>query len=357
MKLSALFREAGRNIATGTTRFALFSVLSAAVFASLVLLDAMTTAGLVASAERFRSSGAATEVLVADGHVDGAACEALTDVPGVMASGALRSTSRKIAIATLPDAPAPAHEVSPGFAALVSDRRGSPGGVLVPDELADMIGARPGDEVATDAGPMRVAEVYGWPSDGRRAGFGYAVLSVTNAPGSFDECWATAWPQLPNLRALLLATRSPADDASEDKPQVMQLNPTYGASFEGNASFADRLTRAAAPAAALIAAGIGFAGVRMRRLQHTSALHAGLAKGDLVALGLLEAGAWSGAAGAIGVGVAAVGASMVERGDELAVFPSLVVVPLAGVAGALVGVIVATAAMSEKHLFRYFKDR
>ncbi|GAA4157349.1 hypothetical protein [Leifsonia shinshuensis] len=357
MKLSALFREAGRNIVTGTTRFALLGILSAVVFASLVLLDALTTSGLVASAERFRSSGAATEILVAEGRVDGAACEALAGVPGVTASGALRSSARKITIATLPDAPVPAHEVSPGFSAVVSDRAGSPSGVLLPRELADMIRAGLGDEVATDAGPMRVAEVFDYPSDGRRPGFGYAILSVGSALGSYDECWATAWPQLPNLRTLLLATMSPSAGDGADKPQIMQLNSSQGASFEGNASFTDRLTRAAAPAAAVIAAGIGFAGVRMRRLQHTSALHAGLRKGDLLALGLLEAGGWAAAAGVIGVGAAAVGASMVERGDQFAVFASLVGIPLAGVAGALIGTAVAAAAMSEKHLFRYFKDR
>ena len=355
MKLAGLCREAGRNIASGTTRFALLSVVLTVVFAALILLDAMTTSGLITSAERFRSSGAATEILVADGRVDAAACEALSSVPGVTASGALRPAARKTTVATVPDAPVPTYEVSPGFVAVVSDERGSASGVLIPDELSEMIGVRPGAAIATDGGPMRVASVYDYPSDGRRAGFGYAILTLSTAAGLYDECWATAWPQHPNLRALLLATMSPPEGS--DKPQVMQLNPSFGASFEGSASFAERLTRFAAPAGAVLAAVIGFAAVRMRRLQHTSALHAGVSKVDLLALVLLEAGAWSGAAGALGVGLAASAASMAERVDQLAVFQYVVVVPLAGVAGVLLGTLVAAAGMSEKHLFRYFKDR
>lgn len=357
MKLASLCREAGRNIASGTTRFALLSVVLTIVFAAVILLDALTTSGLIASAERFRSSGAATEILVADGRVDAAACEALSSVPGVTASGALRPAARKTTVATVPDAPIPTYEVSPGFAAVVSDGTGPASGVLVPDELAEIIGVRPGAEIATDEGPMRVESIYDYPSDGRRAGFGYAILMVSTASGSYDECWATAWPQHPNLRTLLLATMSPLDGAESDKPQVTQLNPSFGASFEGSASFAERLTRFAAPTGAMLAAVIGFAAVRMRRLQHTSALHAGVSKLDLAALALLEAGAWSGAAGALGVGLAALAASMVERVDQLAVFQSVVVVPLAGVAGVLLGTLAAAAGMSEKHLFRYFKDR
>ena len=357
MKLHSLCREAGRNIATGTSRFVLFSVLLTVVIASLTLLDAMTVSGLIASAERFRSSGGATEILVADGRVDGVACEALSTVPGVAASGALRPAARKITVATIPDAPVPAFDVSPGFGELVAGPTGSPSGVLLSDELAETIDAAPGSVVATDAGPMRVASVYDYPSDGRRAGFGYAILAVTNEPRAYDECWATAWPQIPNLRALLLATMLPSDGARDDKPQVMQLNSSYGALFEGSASFADRLTRVATPATAVIALGLGFVSVRSRRLQHASALHAGVARADLHALNLLEGSAWSGSAGAIGVGFVAVVTSTIGHGSERAVFESLVGVPLAGVAGALIGVVVATATMGEKHLFRYFKDR
>jgi hypothetical protein len=357
VRFSSLCREAGRNIATGTARFALLSVLLGVILGSLVVIDGMTTSGLIASAERFRVSGAATETLVAEGRVDGEACEAVSKLPGVTASGALRSSARKITIATLPDAPVPLHEVSPGFAGIVSDRAELSGRVLVSDELAESVGVSAGEVVATDAGPMPIAATYGYPSDGRRAGFGYAILSITNQAGEFDECWAQAWPQLPNLRTLLLATLIPSDGADEEKPHVSQLNSSLGALFEGSAAFAQRLTRVATPAAATIAAGLGLVSIRVRRLQQASALHAGVARGDLFAVNLLEGGAWAGSAGAIGMGFVVAVAASVGPGDRFAVFQSLASIPLAGVAGALVGVSVATAATSERQLFRYFKDR
>ncbi|WP_434316149.1 hypothetical protein [Leifsonia sp. P73] len=357
MRFSSLCREAGRNIATGTARFALLSVLLGVALGSLVFIDGMTTSGLIAAAERFRSSGAATETLVAEGRVDGEACEALSRLPGVTAAGALRSSASKITIATLPDAPVPLHEVSPGFVGILTDRMGLPGGVLVPDELAETLGVSAGEVVASDAGPMPIAAVYDYPSDGRRAGFGYAILAVTNQARTYDECWAQAWPQLPNLRSLLLATVIPSDGADERKPQVSQLNSSLGALFEGSAAFADRMTRLATPTAAAIAAGLGLVSVRSRRLQQASALHAGVTRSDLFALNLLEGGAWAGSAGAIGMGIVVAVAATIAPGDHVAVFQSLASIPLAGVAGALVGVAMGTAAMSERQLFRYFKDR
>lgn len=357
MRFCSLCREAGRNIATGTARFAVLSALLGVALGALVFIDGMTTSGLIASAERFRSSGAATETLVAEGSVDGEACEAVSKLPGVTASGALRASASKITIATLPDAPVPLYEVSPGFAGIVTDRTDLPGGVLAPAELAETLGVSAGDVVASDAGPMPIAAVYDYPSDGRRAGFGYAILAVTNQAGEYDECWAQAWPQLPNLRALLLAAVIPSDGADERKPQVSQLNSSLGALFEGSAAFAERLTRLATPAAAAVAAGLGLVSVRSRRLQHVSALHAGVTRIDLFALNLLEGGAWAASAGAIGMGIVVAVAATVGPDDRVAVFQSLAGIPLAGVAGALVGVAVGTGVMSERQLFRYFKDR
>ncbi|MCI0156426.1 hypothetical protein KNO15_06930 [Leifsonia shinshuensis] len=356
MKLSSLLREAGRNIMSGTTRFTLFSQVLALLVGGLVLADALATARLVASAEAFRASGAATEILVAEGQVDGAACEALAGLPGVTASGALRSSERRIAIATIPDAPIPTYEISPGFAAVVSDP--NPGeGVLIPDDLARTAGVGGGGSVATDSGPIQIASVYRYPSDGRRAGFGYAILSPTNSNRPFDECWATAWPQIPNLRSFLHASMLPSKGTSTEKPTVVQLNSALGASFDGSVAFAGRLTHYATPLSATIALCQGFVSVRIRRLQQTSALHAGVSRGDLLALNLLEGGAWSAPAAMIGAALASAATWMIGRDDQLAVFETLVAIPLAGMAGALIGVAVGSATMSEKQLFRYFKDR
>ncbi|MBO1740682.1 hypothetical protein [Leifsonia sp. TF02-11] len=360
MKFVSLLREAGRDIMSGTARFTLFSQVLILLIGGLVFVDALATARLVASAEAFRASGAATEILVAEGLVDGAACEALAGLPGVAASGALRSSERKIVIATIPDAPIPTYEISPAFAAVVSDPDSDPGtgeGILIPEDLARTVGVVAGESVVTDSGSVQIASVYRYPSDGRRAGFGYAILTPTNSTRPFDECWATAWPQIPNLRSLLLASMLPSTGTSSEKPTVAQLNSALGASFDGNAAFAGRLTRFATPLSATIALCLGFVSVRIRRLQQTSALHAGVSRGDLLALNLLEGGAWSAPAAVIGVALASVAAWMIGRDDQLALFEMFAGIPLAGMAGALIGVAVGSMTMSEKQLFRYFKDR
>lgn len=357
MKLTNLLREALRNTVTGTSRFALFGILLAVVISGLALADSMSISRLTASAELFRSSGAATEVLVAEGRVDGSACEALADVPGVTHSGAVKSSDRRVTVATLPDAPVPEYEVSTGFAGVLSGAEVSSPGVLIPDDLAVTLGVAAGARVVTDAGPMTIASVYNYPADGRRAGLGYAVLAPTQASRLFDECWVTTWPQMPNVRSLLLATVVPNAGVNVDKPSVTQLNTSLGASFNGNASFRDRLTKAATPSAFAIAVGLGFVSVRMRRLELTSALHAGVVKSDLLALNLLEAATWAGAAGAIGVGLVCATIWGSPHEEQSALLQATVGVPLAGVAGALLGVVVASVTLSEKNLLRYFKDR
>ncbi|WP_295118258.1 hypothetical protein [uncultured Leifsonia sp.] len=357
MKLSTLLRETIRNTVTGTSRFVLNTILLGAVVTALALVDQMSITRLLAEAEAFRSSGAATEVLVAEDRVDGPACEALADAPGVAHAGAVKASASRVTVAALPEAPVPLYEVSPGFAAILTGADVSSRGVLIPDDLAQSLGASAGAQVTTDSGPMTIASVYGYPSDGRRPGFGYAILSPTQASRTFDECWVTAWPQVPNLRSLLLTAVLTADKASSTKPSVIQLNSSLGGSFDGFASFRERLTRAATPSSFVVAIGLGFVSVRMRRLELTSALHAGVAKSDLLALNLLEASAWAGAAGALAVGVVSAAAWAGSHGDQSAVFESTVGVPLAGVAGALLGVVIASSSISERRLLRYFKDR
>ncbi|UAJ78693.1 hypothetical protein IT072_15860 [Leifsonia sp. ZF2019] len=356
MRLGAILREAARDIATGTTRFAGFSILLAIAISGLVSADGIAIARQIAEAEDFREAGGSTQILTAEGRIDPAQCERLGDLPDVVASGALRSDADKVRVSVLPNAPVPSFEVSPGFADVLSARSGNRSGTLISRDLALDVGAQVGESIATDRGSMTVASTFAYPSDGRRPGLGYAVLSITADPGGFDECWVTAWPQLTNVRALLFGTMTPGSDPAS-KPQISQLNTSHGLSVAGEAGFLGRLTRAAVPVAAMVGVGLGFVSVRLRRLQLASALHAGVRRVDLISTQLLQALAWASSAAVIGLALAGVTASFVPGEDQGAVFEAVSGIPLAAAVGAVGGAFVATLSAREKQLYRYFAER
>ena len=337
---------------------ALLTAVFATMLAALICSDAVSIAKHIRSANDFRAAGATTYYVTADDRIDPATCENLRSAEGVSAAGALRAPSDRVTVATLPGSPIPLHEVSPGFAGVLAAESGEPRGVLVSRELSETLGTAPGDAVPSSHGELRIAAVFDYPSDGRRPGFAYSVLAVSNTPLAFDECWITVWPQLTNLRSLLLSTVLPgADGVSAKQPQISQLNPTLGGSFAGDTAFLSRITRANPAVSALIGLSLGFLSVRIRRLHIASALHAGVRRRDVVAIHTLEASAWSLAACVIAVGIALGATRLVPEIDQRAILASLIAIPLAGLAGVLVGAAVSTLLAREKHLFRFFKDR
>jgi hypothetical protein len=358
MRARALFREAGRDIVSGTTKLAILTAVFATMLAALICSDALSIAQLIRSANDFRAAGATTYYVTADDRINPTACENLRWTEGVSAAGALRATADRVTVAPLPDSPIPLHEMSPGFAGVLGAESREPRGVIVSRELSETLGTSPGDVVESSHGELRIATVFDYPSDGRRPGFAYSVLSASNAPLAFDECWITVWPQLTNLRSLLLSTVLPsADGVSATQPQISQLNPTLGASFAGDAAFFSRITRANPAVSVLVGFSLGFLSVRIRRLHIASALHAGVRRRDVVAIHTLEASAWSLAGGSVAVGIALGATRLVPDFDQRALLASLIGVPLAGLAGVLVGAGASTLMAREKHLFRFFKDR
>ena len=57
MKSSAVFREAGLNILSGTTRFVLFSVILFLVGTALIVADHLVVSQDIAEGQRFHRSG------------------------------------------------------------------------------------------------------------------------------------------------------------------------------------------------------------------------------------------------------------------------------------------------------------
>ena len=359
MRLSALIHEAARNITSGTTRLTIFGCALALVVGGLTLVDALTIAQQVSLADKFRQAGGATMIITAQSGIDGNACEDLTETLGVNAAGALRESPQRITVSTLPDAPLPLYEITPGFLTVISVPVPSSAGLFLSSDIAKSLAVDPGESIETDSGKTQVAATFPYPADGRRPGLGYAALSTADSHKPFDECWATAWPQITNLRALLLTTVAPHPDADQgaERPRVSQLNGSLGESPSGDEAFLDRTTRGAAPLTGLIALLLGYVAIRLRRLQLASALHSGVKRLDLLTMQLVEACVWSVPAVLVGLSAAATATQLVPDGDQHALFLSVLSGSLAGFVGAIIGTAVGTITTSEKHVFRYFKDR
>lgn len=356
MKASSLLREVSRNVVSGTSRFAVLATLLTAVLTGLTIADATIMRQAIDSAAAFRQSGGSTYILSAPGEIDATACDALGRLPNVSAAGAIRDTGAKLAISALPDAPAPSFVISAGFAAVIGADTRHRAGLIVSDELATALDVHPGDEISTRAGATRFAATYSYPTDGRRPGLGYAVLSATVDRAAFDECWVSVWPQITNARAILFTTLQAKQRDSEDQATVAQLNSTHGTEFRGADLFLHRITRYALPAAISIALLLGFAAVRRRKLQIASGLHAGVPRGSMVAIHALESLAWSAPAAVFCLGIGVVMAQQIPAEDRLAAIRGLAPIAISALF-APIGAAIATALTSERSLFRYFKDR
>ncbi|REJ06377.1 hypothetical protein DY023_06245 [Microbacterium bovistercoris] len=132
--MASLFREAVRDVLTGAGRTILFAMLAAAALGGIVVTDALTTVRIIDEAHKYKSSGAAVLTIASTGHVNGEACEALDDVPGIEAAGALRNTNTTLALTLLPSAPLPLFESTHGLSAVLGTNANN-AGVLVPDAV------------------------------------------------------------------------------------------------------------------------------------------------------------------------------------------------------------------------------
>ncbi|MEU0488107.1 hypothetical protein ABZ249_02685 [Nocardiopsis sp. NPDC006139] len=355
MNVRELIGEVRRNLGTGTTRAALFALALAAVVGALAVADARAIVGLHQRSAEFTAAGASVRVLNVAGNVAGSACDALTGVPGIGASGALAEDG-SLRLAAMPDNPLPAYRVTPGMASVLGVRAEAASGVWVSTGTAETLGVGPGQRLETDSGTVTLAGVFDYPDDGRDSRLGYAVLVPEPAAGVFDQCWADVRPPTEEADELLRWAVRPGADPSLSVT-LGQLNTSLGATFDGAAAFAERPTRFAPPAAALAGLVLGFVAVRLRRLELAGALHVGVSRRALLAGTALETAVWSLAGLALAGCALVVAAHVGNPADPWDTVLIDVRGPVAAVLAALVGAAAATALVREEHLFRYFKDR
>lgn len=359
MRSRALISEICRDVASGTSRtVGLWSALSMVVVC-LTLADAFTVTRLIESARKYRASGAATLTIVAPRAIDGAACEALNGVPGVQAAGALRQSDSSLTLATLPSTPVPLYQVSRTFASVLDAQPSALGGVYFPQDVLLALGTTPGAPIVTDKGNIVVAGIYAYSEDGRRPGFAWAALAPSPSSASYDECWASAWPQLPELRQLLLNTISADAGVTIDNStvQVNQLNARFGSAFSGAAEYRHRVSLLVPALSAIAGVLLALVSVRTRRLELAARLHDGARRQDLHWLVLVENLSWSVPTFLVATVSGLTVAVRVAAPDQENLVVTASATALAAVLGVVLGGAAGVSGLREACLFTYFKDR
>lgn len=356
MRWQALRREAARNLLTGASSAAVWFAILTGLGSALVASEAMTVGTIAAAGAEFRAAGGATLVLEAPGRVDGRACEAAGRALPRASAGAVRRVD-DLALSALPGTSLPAYESTPEFGAVVG-ATGDRAGAIVGSEVAETLRVGAADTIQVRDAALPVSATYPYPADGRMPGLGWAAVLPVPPSGAFDACWLVAWPPDASTRDALAATLLPgarSDDA--EPPSIRQLNSRLGAEFDGAARFADRVTRFAPLLGGVLGAAAGWAFVRRRRLEFSSALHAGVRRRDALAIVLLEGAVIALLSTAPPAAVACIASSSAPHEDVGTILAASASILIAQAIGWLLGIIVATRSIAESALFAYFKDR
>lgn len=116
MRLRGVVDEAWRDIVSGTSHAFMLMLILAALVGGLSAADLFSIRSIAQQVDRYIASGASTYVIEFKGRISGEACERLSSVDGVLASGALRSRNDKVTSAVLPSAGIPSLDATTGGA-------------------------------------------------------------------------------------------------------------------------------------------------------------------------------------------------------------------------------------------------
>ncbi|MDO5535701.1 MAG: ABC transporter permease [Propionibacteriaceae bacterium] len=358
MRRGVQLREAWLNVISGTTRAVTLGVVALTLMLLAGALDLQAIRSIDQRAHAFQTQGAATLVIDAQGAVDGPLCTALAGQPGVRAAGALRRVE-DTTYAAAPQRSLPVYEVTPQFPAVVDPQLplSPPAGVVLSEEAAAEVGLSAGDTLHTAMGSARISGVYRYPEDGRRRGFGYALLVPVRAEGAFDSCWVEQWPRTENLDRLIRGVLVPGSSRQDVQPAVGQLNPTLGVSFDAREALLTRPTLWALAATFIGLFCVAFAAGWLRRLERAAALHLGVTPRDLTKIALAETALWIAPALALGVAGAILHAASGDPADFLTSLSYGLGFPLFAALGAFLGAATAVRSIRESDAFRLFKER
>lgn len=289
MRTGWILREAWRNVTSGTTRALVGTVLLAAILIGVGLVDGLARRDVFLDQRAYRAAGGHISTIQASGEIDGARCVALNEVPAIRGAVALRERGM-LHIDVLPDNPVPRYAVAGDPVALLGGERGAEGGVALSGSVAERLGVAPGAVVSTTDGETRVSQVFHYASDGRNPVLELAALSPVPSEGRFDQCWVAVWPPNQFLDGLLLSTVDTND------VELGRLNTLPGEPQATQDVLAARPTRFIPFLGAALAALLGFAMTKLRRVELALALQLGVRRRDQLLQVVLESSSWLGAA-------------------------------------------------------------
>lgn len=360
MRLFSICSEAWRSISSGSSRCVLAILSITILITGSSLFEISTSSSILRQARQYRNAGGNIMVLNATGGVDGQACERLSKLNDVQASGAIRESDQLTASA-LPDTKIPSYAVTPGFARVLhATQNDKVQGIFVSKELAKTFGLHEGDNLALrDGSQTRIRGIYRYPDDGRTPGYSYAVLSPMPSTGTFDACWVSIWPQTSQTEDMIWSALTPAAKSDKDSSITLgQLNSSLGSSFDGQAMYRHRSTAFLPIAAACAGAILGYALVHVRRLEIASALHCGVSKPALMLQICIESLIIISVSSAISVPISYLAATeYVSKTDRLQVLFNASLPILTAYPAYALGALGCALAIKEKHLFAYFKER
>lgn len=289
MRTRGILREAWRNVSSGTTRALVGTVLLAAILIGVGLVDGLAKRDVFLAQRAYRAAGGHISTIQASGEVDAARCVALNEVPAIRGAVALRERG-SLHIDVLPDNPVSRYAVAGDPVALLGGERGAEGGVALSVSLAERLGVTPGSMVSTTEGETRISQVFHYASDGRNPVLELAALTPVPPEGRFDHCWVAVWPPNQFLDGLLLST------VDTNNVDLGHLNTVLGQPQATQNLLAARPTRFIPFFGAALAALLGFALTRGRRVELALALQLGVRRRDQLLQVVLESSSWLGAA-------------------------------------------------------------
>ncbi|WP_428860558.1 hypothetical protein AB4920_03375 [Bifidobacterium dentium] len=360
MRLFSVCSEAWRSILSGSSRCVLAILSITILVAGSSFFEISTSSDILHQAYQYRNAGGNIMVLNATGGVDGQACERLSNLNDVQASGAIRESDQLLASA-LPGTKIPSYTVTPSFMHVLRAKQNTGvQGVFVSNELAKTLGLRVGDKLAlSDGRQTRIRGTYRYPDDGRTPGYSYAVLSPVISTGTFDACWVSIWPQTGRTENAIWSALTPAAKSDRDSSITLeQLNSSLGRSFDGQSIYRKRSTAFLPIMAACTGAVLGYAMVRIRRLEIVSALHCGVLKPALTLQICVESFIIVAVSATISGSMSYLATMRYVSGtDRWQVLFTALCPALTAYSSYVLGALACTLAVREKHLFVYFKKR
>lgn len=354
MRVSSVISEAWLNIASGTTRATLLAIVAALVLTGLAAADIRMIVGLSNEATLFRESGASVYLLTSEQNIDGSRCEAIGRVSGVLGAGATRQAETQVQFLTSPRSAVSTVEATVGLAGVLGVEKDLPTGIWLSADAAKTLGAMTGSLLPTSAGAVSVAARYPYSQDAKMRTLAHAAVAPVPAAGRFDTCWVKIWPHSEATQQLI---RSAFVGAPTDTTEFGQLNSKLGATFDGPTSFATRPTTLVPYIAISFGLALGFLSIRLRRLEISGALHAQVPKRALLAQIMLENAVVAVTAIVIALPVTYFAAAYGNPDPLWPAWSTGLKTLTAGAVSFILGGIAAVLLISEKRLFRYFKDR